>query len=399
MVDGFINLANWKTVNCSIAEDISDIKRTPQRPIVSFQLKETAESGQHWCYWPCHVPDGRGAFEYSLVVRDINAAGLRVRMGIGNETENVWVDLNNLELSNVGGSASAYRINADLIMITGRTDDIAPGTPFSFGLMFCGDGFSVDYPGKDQSLGISALNLKFLPAHAASLKPRRVCHSRHSDFGRKAHELCRGTGVEIGALYKPFDLDANVIYLDRDSTAHLQQQYAKDPTVSEIIQVNIVCKDNFYPFFDTNAFDFVINSHVLEHVTNPGRQIEEWLRIIKPGGILYMIVPDKNFCFDRRRDVTPVEHLMAEYDENVSVTSIDHYRDYIVNTNGEDGMNRDTSEEYIQACFEAQGSIHVHTFTPESIQEFFAALSKKLPFELAHFEAQGLHMHCALRKL
>jgi SAM-dependent methyltransferase len=359
---------------------------------------ETGEEGQHWCYWPTQITGQAGLVEYSFAVRNINAAGLRIRLGIGDSTDNTWINFNNLKASRLGTGVSVNQVAENLFWVSGRTEAIATDTPFSFGVMLCEADFETNYSGKNRSVVLSQLSISTAPVVTASV-PRRVCHSRHSAFGRKAHELCRGTGVEIGALHKPFDLDANVIYLDREGTADLKKQYEGDPRVSDIIQVNIVCKDNTYPFFDTNAFDFVINSHVLEHVTNPGRQIEEWLRIIKPGGILYMIVPDKNFCFDRRRDITTVEHLMAEYDENVSVTSIDHYRDYIVNTNGEDGINRNTSEEYIHACFEAQGSIHVHTFTPESINEFFAALSEKLPFELVHFEPQGLNMHCALKKL
>ena len=114
---------------------------------------------------------------------------------------------------------------------------------------------------------------------------------------------------------------------------------------------------------DNNAFDFVINSHVLEHVTNPGRQIEEWIRIIRPGGILYMVVPDKNYCFDRHRETTSIEHLIEEFENNTEITPIEHYRDFILNTQGEDGINRDISEDFIRKCYEEQSSIHVHTFT------------------------------------
>ena len=101
-----------------------------------------------------------------------------------------------------------------------------------------------------------------------------------------------------------------MVYLDMQSTESLQQQYAKDPRVGTILQVQLVWKGNTYPFIDNNAFDFVINSHVLEHVPNPGRQMQEWLRIVRPGGLVYMIVPDKRFCFDRRRQLTEIEYLL-----------------------------------------------------------------------------------------
>lgn len=221
-------------------------------------------------------------------------------------------------------------------------------------------------------------------------------HAR--EFCGKAIELCRGTGIEIGVLHKPMPLEANVIYLDFCKTSELKKAYANDPRVHSIRQVQLTWKGNTYPFIDDNAFDFVVNSHVLEHVPNPGRQIEEWLRIIRPGGVLYMIVPDKRHCFDRRRAITPTNVLIDKYVSNVDRIGLDQYRDYIVNTNGEDGINRNTSEEYIQKCFEEQGSIHAHVFIDESLRVFCEELKRYVAFDVEHFEARGLHIHCALRK-
>lgn len=224
-------------------------------------------------------------------------------------------------------------------------------------------------------------------------------HLRNTDFCRHAFALCKGRGLEIGALHKPFDLDADVIYLDRFGTEALKKSYAGDPRVSEIKPVQLVSKDgNYYPFIDSGAFDFVISSHVLEHTTNPGRVIEEWLRIVRPGGIAYMIFPDKNFCFDRRRAVTTTEHLMDDFHNKIEVTDIEHYRDFIYNSEGEDGIKRNPTEEFVERCWKGQTSIHVHTFTFESAQAFMKELAKELKFEIAVGLTQGLHIHFGLRK-
>lgn len=218
------------------------------------------------------------------------------------------------------------------------------------------------------------------------------------EFCGKAIEYCQGMGVEIGALDKPLALEGDVIFLDRNSTSELRKIYARDPRGPFVIQVHIVWKESRYPFFDDNAFDFVANSHVLEHVANPGRQIEEWIRIIRPGGILYMIVPDKRFCFDRRREVTSLSHLMQEFQDDVDTVSIDHYRDYIINTNGEDGINRETSESYVEKCYKEQGSIHVHVFTADSLEQFLQTLKQYVPFDVVYYDPKNLHIHVALRK-
>jgi SAM-dependent methyltransferase len=42
------------------------------------------------------------------------------------------------------------------------------------------------------------------------------------------------------------------------------------------------------------ALDFVHSSHCLEHMYHPGIALENWLRVLKPGGHLICIVPDED---------------------------------------------------------------------------------------------------------
>ncbi len=270
--------------------------------------------------------------------------------------------------------------------------------PVSLGIMLLGRDFATQYA-PDRPGGIILESVE-LDNHAAGglLSEIAEKHSRHSEFARAAYLMCRGRGLEIGALYKPFDLDAEMVYLDMQSTESLQQQYAKDPRVGTILQVQLVWKANTYPFIDNDAFDFVINSHVLEHVPNPGRQMQEWLRIVRPGGLVYMIVPDKRFCFDRRRQLTEIEYLLGIYRQDLDVVPIERYRDFLTGTQGEDGIVRDISEEFAQHCHSVQSSIHVHTFTAESLLEFARQLASLVPFDIIYHQAQGLHIHLVLQK-
>jgi SAM-dependent methyltransferase len=43
-----------------------------------------------------------------------------------------------------------------------------------------------------------------------------------------------------------------------------------------------------------NFFDFVYSSHCLEHVANPEEALKNWWRILKPGGYLFVEVPDED---------------------------------------------------------------------------------------------------------
>jgi SAM-dependent methyltransferase len=43
-----------------------------------------------------------------------------------------------------------------------------------------------------------------------------------------------------------------------------------------------------------HSFDFVHSSHCLEHLTNPLEALNNWMRILKPGGYLIVTVPDED---------------------------------------------------------------------------------------------------------
>jgi SAM-dependent methyltransferase len=59
-------------------------------------------------------------------------------------------------------------------------------------------------------------------------------------------------------------------------------------------------------------YDFVLSSHTIEHVANPLRALREWVRTLKGGGLLVLVVPHHEGTFDHRRAVTPMAHLLDD---------------------------------------------------------------------------------------
>src|SRR5947209_9131534 len=43
---------------------------------------------------------------------------------------------------------------------------------------------------------------------------------------------------------------------------------------------------------EAGRFDFVYSSHCLEHLRDVGEALSNWLRVLRPGGYLYVVVPD-----------------------------------------------------------------------------------------------------------
>jgi SAM-dependent methyltransferase len=74
----------------------------------------------------------------------------------------------------------------------------------------------------------------------------------------------------------------------------------------------LVCEATDLGELDTGAYDLLLASHVLEHVANPLLALREWHRVLRPGGTLVMVVPQRERTFDHRRPITTFEHLLAD---------------------------------------------------------------------------------------
>lgn len=121
-------------------------------------------------------------------------------------------------------------------------------------------------------------------------------------------QYCIGKGAEIGgSSYRRFDLDTINIAVKSELYDKVQMDMRQ-----EILPIDIEADASEIPV-GNNEFDFVIASHVLEHLFDPIGALFEWERIIKPGGILYLIIPHKERTFDKGKERTPVSHLIDDY--------------------------------------------------------------------------------------
>lgn len=58
--------------------------------------------------------------------------------------------------------------------------------------------------------------------------------------------------------------------------------------------------------FEDESIDRVIATHVLEHILEPESVLKEWVRVIKPGGVLSLILPcDPGFLWQLGRNFGP----------------------------------------------------------------------------------------------
>ncbi|MDF1593537.1 MAG: class I SAM-dependent methyltransferase [Desulfobacterales bacterium] len=62
---------------------------------------------------------------------------------------------------------------------------------------------------------------------------------------------------------------------------------------ADLLNIDIFCGKLSNAGFHENSFDVVTMWHVLEHVDDPKKYLEEIHRILKPNGLFVFAVPDK----------------------------------------------------------------------------------------------------------
>jgi len=82
--------------------------------------------------------------------------------------------------------------------------------------------------------------------------------------------------------------------------------------LGRVAKVDIIAPGDHLPF-SNNSQDFVLSSHVLEHFYDPIKTIKEWLRVTRPGGYVFMIIPHKERTFDAPRNRTTLSELLQRH--------------------------------------------------------------------------------------
>ncbi len=127
-----------------------------------------------------------------------------------------------------------------------------------------------------------------------------------------AHQYLDGLkGLEIGGgIHNPFGL--NTWNLDYSAATDTIYKKAEIAMLGRSLPVDIVGLGDELPFVN-ESLDFVLASHVLEHLPDPIKALEEWFRVVRSGGYIFMIVPHKERTFDRDRPRTKLTELVARH--------------------------------------------------------------------------------------
>ncbi len=108
-------------------------------------------------------------------------------------------------------------------------------------------------------------------------------------------KFCQGNGIDIGCGWQKI---GGCVGIDLAPFGQVVDVRAKPQRISQadwsFDADNLPLKDN--------TLDFIFASHVLEHITlnetteKTAKALGEWVRVVKSGGFIVMIIPDINHC-------------------------------------------------------------------------------------------------------
>ena len=127
-------------------------------------------------------------------------------------------------------------------------------------------------------------------------------------------------GLEIGPLASPIitktESAGRIWYVDHATADVLKEKYRNDPNVriDEIVDIDYIWgQAGLSELVQGRLFDYVLASHVIEHVPDMLGWLKEVGEVLKDDGILSLAVPDKRYSFDYLRELSTVGMLIEAF--------------------------------------------------------------------------------------
>src|SRR5665213_3075257 len=230
--------------------------------------------------------------------------------------------------------------------------------------------------------------MRWLGDHVVVARANAVPHPLVTTSKRqRAARWLQGSGIEIGALDTPLTVPpgVSVRYVDRVPTERLHEQYRELPD-AVFVPVSIVGDAQDLSALADSSVDFVIANHLLEHLENPIGGLREMLRVIRPGGVLYLALPDPRVTFDVDRELTPVEHVVDEFRNGTEHTREAHFAEWVKNAEKHvEWMQKagvKTGPERVRELLDLDYSIHFHVWRPDTFLEFIVTATREAGLEM-----------------
>lgn len=164
----------------------------------------------------------------------------------------------------------------------------------------------------------------------AAVAPARDSYQEKRFASLASHiRVSTSVGLEIGACNKPtVPAHAGICrFADFRSAKDMIEMWNLDPStvcpVEYVVKRSACISDQI-----KDKFDYIIACHVIEHVPDPIGYLHNLAKILNPGGIIMLTVPDKRMTFDVHRPLTTIDHLLMDFHEECRYPSLEHIVEY-----------------------------------------------------------------------
>lgn len=207
----------------------------------------------------------------------------------------------------------------------------------------------------------------------------------------------------------------NYYFADIRSTEEIKELYEGNEYLEKtglsvdlqtIIDIDFVIKKSYKDTFKgVEKFDYIIVSHVLEHIPNLLYFFEDIQNILKSNGEIIILYPDRRFCFDSQRtdsSFSDVYDVYVNSGKNVARRVLDFFTNvvsennprkfwdtkYKVSSNKTDRDYKKNLKIYKEVSTgENQGDVHYWPFSDYAFIKFLFDANKYgfLPFGVKYF--------------
>lgn len=220
----------------------------------------------------------------------------------------------------------------------------------------------------------------------------------------------------------PKNMGFNVHILDHASAHDLREKYqGHGINLDNIEEVDFIWHGETFQDLigKTGCYDWIIASHVIEHVPDFVSYLQQCEALLKQDGILSLVIPDKRYCFDYFSSSSSTGNVLDAFSEKRVRPSHRQVFDHVANAskrNGNIAWEKDAlggANDLVHTFADAQAhweksvttkeyiDVHCWRFTPASFRLLVSDLQGLglIGFEIkAEFDTAGCEFYVSLGK-
>jgi len=202
-------------------------------------------------------------------------------------------------------------------------------------------------------------------------------------------------GLEIGPSHRPLVKKRdgfNIKIVDHASAEDLRKKYEKhEVDLSAIEEVDFIFKGQRLPeLVQGQRFDYILASHVIEHVPDLISFLQDCEAILNEHGDIRLAIPDKRFCFDHKRQCSSLSRIIDVHEIKAKLQTVGAAAEYFLQVCKKNDLiawdketlgnltNVHTLNEALEAISATKNGhyldIHNWVFTPESFLQIIKDL-------------------------